>query len=154
MDLSPFHVMKRLRKLADLPSRDVLLLGTAWWLSLVTSRVLVVCGVGPSRKTVRLMAAGCPMPASPVPPERVAWAVEKAAGFTPGSTCLVSALVCQALLHRTGHQARLCIGAARNARGGVEAHAWIEDRGEVLLGGPASRVSGYTPFANVDEYIG
>ena len=48
----------------------------------------------------------------------------------------------QWLLTRAGHRASLCIGVAKGNERGFEAHAWVESRGEILLGSAAS-LSGF-----------
>lgn len=81
----------------------------------------------------------------------IIWAVsasEKHLG--PGSTCLASALVAQAMLARHGHSGTLCIGASRDERGSFTAHAWLERGGAVVVGGPASRIAQFVRFENID----
>ena len=71
-----------------------------------------------------------------VPANRVAWAVEAASQhLTGGKTCLNQALAAQMLLTRRGHPATVRIGAVRDEGGEFEAHAWVESRGEVVIGG-------------------
>jgi hypothetical protein len=67
--------------------------------------------------------------------ERIGWAVRKAADHVPRASCLTQALAAQLLLSRRGYPSRLCIGVARNASGGMDAHAWIEAGGSVVVGG-------------------
>lgn len=68
-------------------------------------------------------------------PERVAWAVSVASRYIPAATCLTQALATQALLGRRGHRSRLRIGVAKAERGQLEAHAWVELEGNVVIGG-------------------
>lgn len=70
-----------------------------------------------------------------VPPERIAWAVRAVARRVPGTTCLVQALAAAALLRRHGMDADVRIGVTRGDRGALEAHAWVESGGRVVLGG-------------------
>jgi Transglutaminase-like superfamily len=39
------------------------------------------------------------------------------------------------LLGRAGHPSELRVGAAKSPASGFEAHAWLEHRGQVVLGG-------------------
>src|SRR5438445_7827564 len=77
---------------------------------------------------------------------RIAWAVERMSRVVPGArSCLVQALAAQVLLARRGHEACVRIGVARPLDGSLEAHAWVESDGAVLLGGqPAPH---FTPLA-------
>ena len=68
------------------------------------------------------------------PPERIAWAVATAARFVPGATCLPRALVAESLLRRMGYAATLHIGVTRGDDRTLEAHAWVEYLGKVVVG--------------------
>lgn len=80
----------------------------------------------------------------PREPRRVAWAVRAAAHRVPGATCLVQALVGQALLARSGRTSAIRFGVRRAATG-VEAHAWLEHEGGTLVGADER----YAPFEGV-----
>lgn len=71
--------------------------------------------------------------------ERVIWAVEatgrRLAGF---STCLVRAIVVDLRLGSAERPLRLTIGIRRTPPGVLKAHAWLEDRRQVLIGGPVT----------------
>ena len=67
----------------------------------------------------------------------IAWAVEVASPYVPRATCLVQALAAQFLLSREGHASRLRIGVAPSPTR-LDAHAWLESDGEILLGGAAA----------------
>lgn len=67
--------------------------------------------------------------------DEVTWAVAAAAGRVPGATCLTQALAARVLLARRGEPCDLRIGVARDERSGIRAHAWLEHRGTVILGG-------------------
>lgn len=64
---------------------------------------------------------------------RIAHAITIASGLVPAASCLTQALAAQWLLHRRGEFVRLCVGA-RRSRNGIEAHAWLEHDGGILLG--------------------
>jgi hypothetical protein len=81
--------------------------------------------------------------------ERIAWAVGAASRYVPTATCLSQALAAQVLLARHGHPASLRIGVARGAAGRLEAHAWIESRGRIVIGGTAD-LARYTPLPALD----
>ncbi|HLW78558.1 MAG TPA: lasso peptide biosynthesis B2 protein [Terriglobia bacterium] len=83
---------------------------------------------------------------APVTPDRLAYLVELAARVYPfGATCLKKALVLYALLQRRGVDVKLIIGATKTDRK-LDAHAWLEHDGRVLIGGPAER---YEPLCTL-----
>ena len=88
-------------------------------------------------RVVRRLALGAAAAAGKpagLPPERIAWAVATAARFVPGATCLPRALVAESLLRRMGYAATLHIGVTRGDDRTLEAHAWVEHLGKVVVG--------------------
>lgn len=81
--------------------------------------------------------------------DRIIWALN-AAGRTVLSAkgCLPLALSTQYWLNRCGVSTDLKIGVRRDAAGKVEAHAWVERQGEVLIGG-AHSLDQYQPLPPV-----
>lgn len=65
-------------------------------------------------------------------------AVTRAGRMVPRSTCLVQAVAARTLLTRRQQPAELRIGVARSDAGRLEAHAWLERDGRVILGGPTT----------------
>ena len=94
----------------------------------------------------RLRRLATSLPAAEIDPsfslERLIWAVEIASQFVPGAKCLARAMAAQLLLSEHGHRAELRIGVAKSDNK-FQAHAWLEDEGKVLIGGPAGC---YTPL--------
>ena len=77
--------------------------------------------------------------------ERIAWAVAVASQVVPGSrTCLIQALAVQTLLAWAGCPARCHIGVAKGAGERLEAHAWVESQGKIVIGGGG--LAHYTPL--------
>jgi hypothetical protein len=77
---------------------------------------------------------------------RAAWAAEVAGRWLlPDGPCLAQALAVEFWLRRRGQAPRLRIGVER-VGAMLRAHAWLEHRGEVLIGGPAAALAGYTPL--------
>lgn len=68
-------------------------------------------------------------------PERLVWAVQVAARYVPGASCLTQAMAAQILLTRNGHPADLRYGVANDAQEGFSAHAWVESNGVTVIGG-------------------
>jgi hypothetical protein len=80
-------------------------------------------------------------------PEQVGWAVRNAARLVPAATCLVQGLSARLLLARSGFEATLRIGVAKAAGGAVEAHAWVESAGRVVVGEVG--VERFTPMPDI-----
>jgi len=81
---------------------------------------------------------------------QVAWAVGVASRFMPGGVkCLARALATQILLAQQGHEAELRIGVAKGEAGQLEAHAWVESGGKVVIGG-LKDLGRYTPLPNLE----
>jgi hypothetical protein len=72
--------------------------------------------------------------AIPPPVAGICGAVTAASRFVPHSTCLFQAMAAHALLTESGHDSHVRLGVARNVRGDLIAHAWLEADGEIVLG--------------------
>jgi hypothetical protein len=91
-------------------------------------------------------AGRVPVPTPESPPLRdIIWAVASASRFVPGASCLTRAMVAQMMLARFGRTSRLHIGVARARDGRLEAHAWLESGGEVVIG--REQWQRFTPLA-------
>jgi hypothetical protein len=117
--------------------RSVLLVGAArlalWVLPFNTAR--------------RLFAR--PARHSPVPhptTERIGWAISVAKRFVPKANCLPQALAAESLLTRNGYPVELRIGVVKTDQGGLEAHAWVESGGRLVVGDLTQGLSTYTPL--------
>jgi hypothetical protein len=68
-------------------------------------------------------------------PDELAHAVERARRGLPGEyKCLPAAYTLHILMHRYGYDSRVQVGVAHAVGGAVEAHAWVEYEGRVLIG--------------------
>jgi hypothetical protein len=81
--------------------------------------------------------------------EKIVWAVTVASHYVPAATCLTQALAGQILLAQYGQPALLQIGVAKNEAGKLEAHAWVESRGRIVIGG-SEELFRYTPLSSVE----
>lgn len=86
--------------------------------------------------------------------ERIAWSVRVAARFIPAATCLTQAFSAVTLLREFGQPADLRIGVAKSCDGKLEAHAWVESSGAVVIGNLSdlSRYNVLSPVDNVYPY--
>lgn len=76
-------------------------------------------------------------------PVRVAYRIARVARWVPGASCLTQALAATSLLAWHGHASVVRYGV-RTTPAGLEAHAWVEHDGVVLVGGPV--VDGFVPL--------
>lgn len=79
-------------------------------------------------------STGIDRPRWPVP-EQISWAVTTTSRYVPQATCLTQAMTTRILLGRYGHPATLQIGVTRGEKGDLQAHAWVESNGIVVIGG-------------------
>ena len=87
-----------------------------------------------------------------LPAQTVAWAVETISRNTPGEkTCLTQALAAQVLLTRRGYSSLLHIGVVKDENGELLAHAWVECKGEVMVGG--HELERYTPLTTLEGNV-
>ena len=84
-----------------------------------------------------------------LPVDRIAWAVRAACQLVPHATCLTQAMAGQVLLSRRGHPTRLRIGVSIQSQKGLEAHAWLECNGRVVLG-DHGYLATYAPFPSLE----
>ncbi|MBW4612041.1 MAG: lasso peptide biosynthesis B2 protein [Desmonostoc vinosum HA7617-LM4] len=66
---------------------------------------------------------------------KIIWAVNVSTRYIPsGAMCLARALTCQVLMSRRSYSPELCIGVAKTDKGKLEAHAWVESQGQIIVG--------------------
>ena len=99
----------------------------------------------PVQKTRKLLALRRRATA-PVPEERIAWALHHAKRLVPGASCLPQALAAETLLVRSGHTADLRIGVRKTGPDSIEAHAWVEVDGKVVVGELPTGLGDFTPL--------
>jgi hypothetical protein len=66
--------------------------------------------------------------------DRVAWAVMVSSRYLPAATCLTQSLATLLLLSQKGQKADLKIGVAKCSEGKLQAHAWVETEGRIVIG--------------------
>jgi hypothetical protein len=63
------------------------------------------------------------------------WAVNCSSRYMPGGAkCLARALTTKVIMHHQGYVPELKIGVAKSNQGGLEAHAWVEYEGCIVIG--------------------
>lgn len=97
-------------------------------------------------RRVLTLGAGGPSPASRATPERIGWAISAARHFVPKGNCLPQALAAESLLLRHGHPVEFRIGVMKTDRDRVEAHAWVESGGRLVVGDLTQGLVTYSPL--------
>jgi hypothetical protein len=80
--------------------------------------------------------------------EKIVWIIDVASRYVPYTTCLSKALSAQVLLKRYGHFSSLRIGVVKNEKGELDAHAWVESQGRIIIG-DLEDLSRYTAFPSL-----
>jgi hypothetical protein len=142
------YMLRRLRKFLRLPVKERRLLARVLLLLSITRAGLVVVGYGRMRKLFSRFLN--PHYQRPNPPfgnvDQVVDAVKIGARFVLGDKpCLNQAMVTQFLLGRRSILTVIRIGVVRNERGQLEAHAWVEHEGRILIG-ETSKLGLYSQF--------
>jgi transglutaminase superfamily protein len=142
--------VKRVRKFRELPHAERLLLIRA---AALLCMVRLGLWLLPFRRLSTLVQRGKLRlrPDGPPSAERIGWAIRVASRYVPRATCLAQALAALAMLERAGLPAQLYIGVARNDEQLFQAHAWVESRGNAIVGG--SDLEGYAPLLVVKSRI-
>jgi len=141
--------MNRVRQFADLLPRERSLLLNA---VLLVAALRVALWTMPFRAVRKLWAGRAATSANleAMPVKRLSWAVQAAARRIPAASCLTQALALQYLLARAGHAAELHIGVAKDPVRGFQSHAWVEYRGQILLG-DNGELEHYSPILALKE---
>jgi hypothetical protein len=142
------YMLHRLRKFLRLPVQERRLLARVVLLLSITRAGLVVVGYGRARKLFSRFLK--PPYRRPKPPfgnvDQVVDVVKIGARFVLGDKpCLSQAMVTQFLLSRRSILSVIRIGVVRSEGGRLEAHAWIEHEGRILIG-ETSRLERYSRF--------
>lgn len=139
--------MGRIRKFLHLPAADRRFLLKV---ALLVSTVRTALWILPFGMVLQLLRkfshTKAPIRGSQDAVERIAWAVTVSSRYVPAATCLSQALVTKVLLGRFGHHASVRIGVARSDAGQLQAHAWVETDGKIVVGGSESSLKHYTPL--------
>lgn len=128
--------MRRLRKLWASPRRLKALLAEAFVRLCALALFKFLPVPGHVQRLTRGHEVSQPRRAAPSY-EEICRAVDIAARFVPGASCLVKAQAGSAMLHRFGYAAEIKIGVLKESSD-LKAHAWVECEGRVVLGATGS----------------
>jgi hypothetical protein len=129
--------MIRIRKFLDLSKSDQKLMIAAFLLAGATVAGLRLLPFQTLQRLLAGTASGSVRSRQNDRPslERIAWAVMVASRYVPGAACLARASAARALCLRHGYPAQLHIGVTKGERGTLDAHAWVESEGKIIIGG-------------------
>ena len=137
------RVPSRLRQFLQLPPGDRSLLARSFFLVGVARLALWILPFNVTRR----MLARRPRPSTAQPTiERIGWAISVAKRFVPKGDCLPQALAAESLLMRDGYPVELRIGVVKRDHGRLEAHAWVESGGRLVVGDLTQGLSTYAPL--------
>jgi len=138
MALNPLH------KFLRLPTEDRRLLVRS---VLLVAAARLALWTLPFNVVRRLFARRARQSPAPYPTtERIGWAISVAKRFVPKGNCLPQALAAELLLTRGGYPVELRIGVAKTHDGQLEAHAWVESGGRLVVGDLTQGLATYTPL--------
>lgn len=84
--------------------------------------------------------------------ERVVWSIEFSSRYLPVFiNCLPKALAAQVMLSQRGQNVEVIIGARRNQLGQLQAHAWVEFQGKVIVGN-INNLSQFSRLRSAEDY--
>lgn len=86
------------------------------------------------QERINLKARTPPAPPNKQVVSRVTWAIASVSRYVPQATCLTQAIATHTLLRRLSQPASIRIGVAKGERGNLEAHAWVESDGRIIIG--------------------
>jgi hypothetical protein len=101
------------------------------------------------------LASAASLAGSRPPAQSIIGAVRSASRYAHPHfrTCLVQALAAQIMLARAGYPSELKIGVARNSDNRLDAHAWLTDRENVLIG-YLNDLHRFVPLPSIDRLPG
>ncbi|MCG6136157.1 MAG: lasso peptide biosynthesis B2 protein [Nostoc sp. LLA-1] len=145
--------MKRLRKFLRLSAGDRNFLIVTFFLLAAIRLGLVLIQFNQLLKLLTKISHSrepLPLPSTnQVSVGKIVWAVNKVTHYVPGAKCLARALTTQVLMRRYGHSGELRLGVAKAETGKLEAHAWIESQGLVIIGNIPD-LSRYMPLPSLE----
>lgn len=143
--------MKQLRKFLHLSWGDrQLLFSTILLLSTIRLGLRLLRFQTLQHLLIKMIPRTTVLPLEQASVNKVVWAVEVVSRYMPGGVkCLARALATQVLLGRRGYMTQLRIGVAKSEAGQLEAHAWVESQGRIVIGGLES-LTRFTPLGTLE----
>lgn len=130
--------MRQLRKFLQLTWTERRILFQAWLLLWIVRLGLWIAPFARMRALVERWSQPPKHRARPsnITADRIAWLIEVASRYVlRGRHCLTRALAAEILLSRRLLPVKLHFGAFKDEQDKIQAHAWVESNGTVVIGG-------------------
>ena len=127
--------MSRLSKFLRLSSAERTLLVRVWILLGITRLCLSIFRLTILRKLLTAIGPFVARADKEFTDDQLVRIVGIVSRYVPKATCLAQALTIQLVLKKSGRGAHLHIGVTGSDNGRLEAHAWVESQGRVIIGG-------------------
>ena len=141
--------MRRLQSFLRLPARERFLYLQTW---LLLFRIRMMLWMLPYQRwrqvAANMIRIGNERNLERPTVDRLARAVKVMSRYVPGASCLTQALAAQTLLAHAGQRSQLRVGVTQNG-GKLEAHAWVQVEGHVVIGGRQS-VARFSAFPTLE----
>ncbi|MDR9382499.1 MAG: lasso peptide biosynthesis B2 protein [Natronomonas sp.] len=135
------------RKLVSLSRGELLLLGTTTVLLLTSRALLTLVRLDWTHRALDRLVRVLPPYASVRDPDTIPWVVAVTDAYIPiYFSCLMRALVGERLFAVNGYRTQIHLGVAKDDE--FEAHAWVERRGEIVIG----ELDEHARFRPLDTY--
>ena len=84
------------------------------------------------------------------PQEKISWCIKTVGNYLLGpESCLPVALAAKVLLKQNGYPATINIGVYKDNEIKLEAHAWVESEGKIIVG--EATIKDYTPLLTIKK---
>ena len=144
-----FQMLAQLFKIAQANSGDRAILVKAAVLLILIRIGLQLLNLNTLRKLLAHIAR--PKQTKQISVYKIIWAITMISPHIPGVKCLARALAAQVMLDRQDYPNQLRIGVGRDLQGQFIAHAWIEHRGRIVIGG-IGRMTKYFNVISLPEW--
>ncbi len=139
--------MSRLFKFFALPSSDRRIFAlAAIWMILIRAALRVAPFQSLRRWLARASERG---QSARITKSQIVWAVKAASRYVPLASCLTQALTGYLLLRQNAYDPSLRIGVARDSQQELQAHAWLECDGSVVIG--ESEMGQFTVLSHMNQ---
>lgn len=137
--------MKIVYKFMQLPYLDKIILLETLFLTWIIRIILWIFPFSVLGKLVDKVS-NKPQKLNHVSLEKLVWAVNIASKYSPKSTCLTRSITGYILLSSYGYSTKLKIGVSRGDKSNLDAHAWLENNDDVVIGKSKKK---YTTLLNL-----
>ena len=142
--------MRRLFKFLSLPTHKKILLIKVAFLLMIMKLIVFLFPFKLVKRIIESLSAVKPLAGQSTDKlQAIKWAIDAASNYIPFTkTCLIKSLALHILLVRNGFESTLNIGVTKDESKKLNAHAWIESDGEVLI----AKEHAYTRLLSIEGW--